>query len=313
MKNNLSNEIKAKLLLSVSMLIFGTIGVFRRYIPLSSEFIALIRGLLGTLFLLGVMFITNKRFDKSAVKKNIVLICVSGAMIGFNWIFLFEAYNYTSVAVATLCYYMAPIFVMIASPIILKEPLSIKRIPCIICALFGMVMVSGLLGDGGSVSDAYTAAQELSLMSVFKSSKGILFGLAAAILYAGVIVLNKKMKEISSYDKTVIQLASSAAVLLPYTVITDNIDISEAVKPTTLIPLLLVCIVHTGIAYLLYFGSIGQIKAHSAALLSYIDPAFAIVLSAVVLQESTSAFEMIGTVLIMGSAIIGELPERKIQ
>lgn len=313
MKNNLSNEIKAKLLLSVSMLIFGTIGVFRRYIPLSSEFIALIRGLIGTLFLLGVMLITNKRFDKSAVKKNIVLICVSGAMIGFNWIFLFEAYNYTSVAVATLCYYMAPIFVMIASPIILKEPLSVKRIPCIICALFGMVMVSGVLGNGGAVSDADTAAQELSLMSLFESSKGILFGLAAAILYAGVIVLNKKMKEISSYYKTVIQLASSAAVLLPYTVITGNIDISATVKPTTLIPLLVVGIVHTGIAYLLYFCSIGQIKAQSAALLSYIDPAFAIVLSAAVLQESMGAFEMIGTVLILGSAIVSELPERKIQ
>lgn len=313
MKNHVSNETKSKLLLSVSMLIFSTIGIFRRYIPLSSEFIAFIRGLLGTLFLLGVMLITDKHFDKSSVKKNIALICVSGALIGFNWIFLFEAYNYTSVAVATLCYYMAPIFVMIASPIILKESLSVKRVLCIICALVGMVMVSGVLSNGGSVSEADAAVQDLSVMSLLERSKGVLFGLAAAILYAGVIIINKKMKEISAYDKTVIQLASATVVLLPYVIITGGINIALTLKIGTLIPLLIVGIVHTGIAYLLYFGSMKNIRAQSAALLSYIDPAFAIILSAIALHESIGIFEIIGTALILGSAIVSELPERKIQ
>lgn len=312
MKNHLSNEAKSKLLLSASMLIFSTIGIFRRYIPLSSEFIAFIRGLLGTLFLLGAMLVTNKHFDKSAVKKNIVLICVSGALIGFNWIFLFEAYNYTSVAVATLCYYMAPIFVMIASPIILKESLSIKRILCIICALVGMVMVSGVFGNGESSSGSSTV-ERFSTMSLFERSKGIFFGLAAAILYASVIILNKKMKDTPAYDKTVIQLASATVVLLPYVIITGGIDVAETVKPTTLILLLIVGIVHTGIAYLLYFGSMKNVKAQSAALLSYIDPAFAIILSAIVLHESIGIFEMIGMVLVLSSALVSELPERKVQ
>lgn len=313
MKNHVSNETKSKILLSVSMLIFSTIGIFRRYIPLSSEFIAFIRGLLGTLFLLGVMLITDKHFDKSAVKKNIALICVSGLLIGFNWIFLFEAYNYTSVAVATLCYYMAPIFVMIASPIVLRESLSVKRVLCIICALFGMVMVSGVFGNSGAALGSGNAAQQVSAMSLFERSKGVLFGLAAAVLYASVIILNKKMKEISAYDKTVIQLASATVVLLPYVIITGNINMAETVKIGTLIPLLIVGIVHTGMAYLLYFGTMKNIKAQSAALLSYIDPAFAIILSAVILHERVGVLETIGTVLVLGSAIVSELPERKIQ
>ena len=114
---------KSKLSLMGAMVIFGTIGLVRRYIDLPSSFIALARAVIGTVFLLGVVALTKKKPDWAGIRKNGLVLVLSGAFLGFNWVFLFESYRCTSVATATLCYYMAPILVILASPL-LKETLS---------------------------------------------------------------------------------------------------------------------------------------------------------------------------------------------
>ena len=163
--------------LTLSMVVFGTIGIFVRYIPLPSAAIACVRGAVGALFLLCVMALKKTKPDVDGIKKNLLLLALSGGAIGFNWIFLFEAYRYTTVAAATLCYYMAPVIVIMASPFVFKEKMTVKKILCVLAALVGMVFVSGVAGSG------LPEAGEL---------KGILFGLGAAVLYAGVIMMNKK-------------------------------------------------------------------------------------------------------------------------
>lgn len=283
-------QTKSKWMLIGSMCIFGTIGILRKYIPLPSSIVALIRGCIGTLFLLAVVLFKGQRIDSSAVRRNGVLLVLSGAAIGFNWIFLFESYNYTSVATATLCYYLAPILVILAAPVLLKERLTFRKGICAAVALIGMVLVSGVMDAG------FAGREEF---------KGIAFGLAAAALYASVILMNKKIRNISAYDKTIAQLAVASIVLLPYVLLTEDLG-QMTFSPLPVLLLLVAGILHTGIAYWMYFGSMGNLKAHTVALYSYIDPILAIVLSMVVLHEPMTIASGIGAVLILGSAFLSE-------
>ncbi len=287
-----NDSARARLGLILSMTVFGTIGIFRRYLPLPSGLIALSRGLIGTLFLLLFVTVTKKGISWRTIREKLWLLVFSGALIGLNWILLFEAYRYTSVATATLCYYMAPIFVMAASPLVLRERLSAKQGTCVAVALVGMVAVSGVLeGGGGDI-------------------RGILFGLGAALLYASVILMNKRMGAIGAYDKTIVQLGAAALVILPYVLLAETIP-WETFTLRVGVVLLAVGVLHTGIAYALYFGSIHALSAQSVALLSYLDPIVAIVLSALVLHECPSPLAWGGTILVLGAAMVSEMPSRK--
>ena len=249
------------------------------------------------IFLLLVVLVSKNKLSRENIKNNLLVLALSGAAIGFNWIFLFEAYNYTTVATATLTYYLAPFFVMLASPFFLKEKLTLKQFCCLVGALVGMVFVSGIVKNG--IPDA-------------DEIKGILFGLGAAMLYATVIILNKKLKEISAYEKTIMQLGTAAVVVLPYALLTEDFSsISFSALPVIL--LFVAGIVHTGIAYAFYFNSMKDLKAQTVAIFSYIDPAVAIILSAVVLKEKMDIYGIIGAVLILGSAFISEINFKKIK
>lgn len=285
---------KSKLQLLGAMSIFGTIGLFVRYLPLSSAAIAFFRGVMGVVFLILMMLLTRQKPDWAAIRKNAALLVISGAAIGINWILLFEAYRYTTVATATVCYYLAPLFLLLASPL-LGERLTVKKLGCVAVALAGMVCVSGVL------EGAVPTAKELT---------GIALGVGAAVLYASVMLLNKKLSPIPAYDKTILQLASAAMVIFPYLLFAGELTLS-GLSGIQWGVLCIVGIVHTGIAYALYFGSMRNLKTQTIAIFSYIDPVVAVLLSALVLQEKLTAIGILGAVLILGSALYSELPERK--
>lgn len=282
--------------LSLAMLIFGSIGVFRRYIPLSSAWMACVRGVIGTVFLLVVVAASKKRVDKKAVKKNLLPLLISGAAIGVNWILLFEAYRYTTVAIATLCYYMAPVIVILLAPLLLKEKMTVKKSVCAGVAVIGMLLVSGIF-DGGATAGG--------------SGKGIVCGLGAACFYATAMLTNKFIKDISAYDKTIMQLSVAAIVVLPYCFLTGGVQEFTMLTLPQILLLLAVGIVHTGIAYWLYFGSMDALSGQTVAVYSYIDPAFAVVLSVAVLGENPGVLGVIGAVLILGSTLLSEWNGKK--
>lgn len=278
---------KSYIALIGSMLIFGTLGVVRRYVPLSSAMLALCRGVLGSVFLLVFVLVRGGRL-KLPERKATLWLVLTGAAMGLNWMLLFEAYNYTTVAAATMCYYMQPTIVILLSPIVFRERLGAKRLACAFAAIVGMLFVSGVLSGGGEVHIG-----------------GILFGLGAAAFYATVIILNKKIVVGDIYAKTIIQLAGAALVMIPYVLLTEGVpDLSMSAAGVGTV--LLVGIVHTGITYALYFGSMQRLRAQTVAVLSYIDPVFALLLSAAVLHESLTPLGIVGAVLIIGSAIISE-------
>lgn len=284
----------AKLKLISSMFIFGTIGLFVRYIPLPSSVIACVRGLIGMLFLLLVMALRHKRLDTAAIRKNALVLILSGAAIGINWILLFESYRFTTVATATLCYYLAPMFVLLASPFVLRERLTIRKLLCVVVSLVGMVFISGILDSG---------------ISSIRELAGILLGVGAAVFYATVVLLNKKMNNISANDRTIMQLGIAALTVLPYILLTEDISVLQT-TPLAIGLLLVVGIVHTGIAYAMYFGSLKDLNAQTAAIFSYIDPIVAIILSALLLNEQMGWTGVVGAVLILGSALVSELPAK---
>ncbi|MBR5382416.1 MAG: EamA family transporter, partial [Clostridia bacterium] len=271
-----------------AMLIWGTIGLFRRYIPLSSAFLAFSRGILGGAFLLVLMHFRRGKAAERLPVRTIIRLSVTGAAIGFNWILLFEAYNYTTVAVATLCYYMQPTIVILLSPLIFSERLTARRAVCAFVAIVGMIFVSGVIGGN--------AAQATNL-------KGIFLGLGAAVLYSVVVIMNKRTAGIDAYQKTTVQLLSAGSVLIPYLLLTSGFS-DIVFSMSTAILVLVLGIVHTGIAYVLYFRSIDGLKAQSIAILSYFDPVAAMLVSAVFLSEAMDIYHIIGAVMIIGSAVI---------
>lgn len=320
MENNKNSKSSLMMLIS-AMLIFGTIGIFRRYIDLSSGLLAFLRGVIGAAFLLAVMLIRGGRAKKGTASgtdkmKNDVslsetetaaenisikeksisgiklgLLILSGGLIGINWMLLFEAYNHTTVAVATLCYYMQPTIVILLSAVIFRERLNVKKICCALAAIAGMILVSGVIG-GSSLPEG--------------NSRGVMLGLGAALFYSAVVLLNKKIGSMDVYIKTVIQLISASMILVPYLVLTEDIS-AVSMDGIEIIMILIVGLLHTGIAYALYFGSMAGLRAQTIAIFSYIDPVTALILSALILGEPFTAGGAIGAVLIIGAAIISEL------
>lgn len=276
------------------MCIFGTIGILRRSLPVPSGFLAMLRGLLGTLSLLLLVRLRGEKLDRSAIRANLWRLCISGALIGVNWILMFEAYRYTTVAVATLCYYMAPIFTLLGAPFVLHERLTPRKGGCVLAALLGMALVSGVLHSGFSL-----AASEW---------RGVALALAAAVIYAAVVLINKRVHDVGAYDKTIVQIGVAGAVLIPYVALTEDLS-AVSFTPRVIALLLVAGIIHTGCAYALYFSSMDALPAHSLALFSYLDPVIAVALSALLLHEPMTAVEAFGALLILGAAILAELPE----
>ena len=280
------------------MAMFGTLGLFIRAIPLPSSVIALVRGSVGAAFLLAVSTARKTPPDRKAIGRNLKYLLPCGIAMGFNWILLFEAYRYTTVAVATLCYYLSPVIILLLSPLLLKEKLTALKAGCIALALGGMFLVSGVVQSGMS-------GEVLNLT-------GIALGLGAAVLYAFIVLCSKQLKDISSYDTTMMELGISAVVMLVYNLVT--VDLSALTcPPLGLASLAVVAIFHTGVCYALYFGSIAVLPAQTSALFSYIDPVVAILLSALVLREPMDTLSAIGAVLILGSTLLGEVLEHRKQ
>ena len=248
------------------------------------------RGLVGTAFLIVFLRLRGRGVHANLTGRQIVWYALCGALMGIDWILLFDAYNYTSVAVATLCYYTMPVFVTLGSVLLFGEKPTVKKAVCIAVCILGMLLVTGVLGSGLPGPD------EL---------RGILLSLAAAVVYAAVVLMNKKMSGVDAYGKTIVQLLASSLALLPYVLLTEDLG-ALPLSGRTLIMLLVVGIVHTGIAYALYFGCIDALKAQTVAIFGYLDPIVAVLLSVALLGEPLTAPIAAGVILVIGGAIASE-------
>jgi len=281
--------VKYKIQFVLSMIIFGTMGLIVRYIDLSSSETALLSSSIGCLFLIVVLFMRKRTITWKLVKANGCILFFSGIALGGNWMFLYQAYDHTTLTNATLGYYFAPIFVMILSPFILKEQLPVKKIICIGIAIIGMLMI---VGNGVSASGT-------------EDLLGIFFGLLAAACYAALMLLNKFIRLMGRLEITIIQLGITASLLLPYVFLTEGFGVFEVSKSS--VPFIIILgIVNTGIGFWLFFSGMDKLKGQSIAMLSYVDPFVAILISAVILREHMTIVQILGGALLLGSTFISE-------
>ena len=285
---------RARLALIGAMAIFGTIGLFVRSIGVSSAELALYRAVIAAALLTGYFLISRTRINLRAIGKELPLLLLSGMAMGVNWILLFEAYKYTTVSVATLSYYFAPVLVTLACPILFKEKMGPKQWLCFIMSTIGLVLITGL-GDLSAGSSHLT---------------GILFGLGAAVFYASVMLLNKFIKGVTGLQRTYLQFLAAIVILVPYVLCTGGFTLGT-LDGMGWVNLLLVGGVHTCLAYCLYFPALKELPGQETAILSYIDPLLACVLSVTLLGESMSAVQVVGGVLILGFTLLNELQAGK--
>ncbi len=281
---------KAKLKIIFSMITFGTIAIFVKNIPLSTGEISLFRAIIGLFVILIYQLFSGRRAIFLEVRKELPILFLSGMAMGFQWLLLFQAYRYTTVSLATLSYYFAPVLLIILSSLFLKEKLTRKQIICFLMATLGLVMIIG--SDGAGASNSTTI--------------GILYGLGAAVLYATVLFLNKLIKNVTGMDRTIIQFIAAIIVLTPYVIATSGINILE-INSFGLINLLILGAFHTGLIYCLFFSSIKDLKGQEAAILSYIDPLVSIIVSVALLRESIRPIQIIGGAMILGFTMVNEL------
>ena len=276
-----------KLRIILAMIIVGTIGIFVEYINLPSLVIATARAWGGAAFMLLVMFCLRKQLHWDQIKKNAFFLIVSGISMGGNWIFLFESYKYVSIAIAILCDYMAPVFVIMLSPILLKEKITWQKTLCIAGAIYGMFLISGIIGN------------------VEADIRGVALGLLSAVMYSSMVICNKKINDMDGIEKAFCQMSVAAVVIISYTLLTVDVGNLNFTKQSILL-LIIVGVVHTGIAYLLFIPVISQLPAITTSVLSYIEPVVAILTSAIILKQALFIQQIIGTILILGSTLLCE-------
>ena len=288
----MKKENTAKGLMASAMFIFGTLAPFVRNIQVSSGELALYRAALAAVLVGGFLLVTKQKLSLASIKKELLLLTLSGVAMGINWIFLFEAYKYTTVSVATLSDYFAPVIVMVVCPLLFKEKLTGKQILCFVMATAGLVLITGTAGGG---------KQDLL---------GIVFGLSAALFYATVMLLNKFIKGVTGLHRTFIQFLAAILVLVPYVAATSGFSLGslDTIGWTNL---LIVGLIHTGITYCMYFSALKELPGQEVAILSYIDPLVAVLVSVIWLHETMTLPQILGGLLILGFTLWSELPTKK--
>lgn len=282
-------QIHPRWMLITSMAIFGTLAIFVRNISVSSGELALYRAILAALLILGYLLLTRQRIPFSQIKKQIPLLLASGVAMGFNWILLFEAYKYTTVSLATLSYYFAPVIVTAVCPFLFHEGLTGKQILCFTMSTLGLVLITGI-GASGTGTDLV----------------GILFGLGAAVLYATVVLLNKFIKNVDGIHRTFLQFLAAIVTLIPYVLLSSGMTLGS-LDGIGWLNLLIVGLVHTGLTYCMYFSSLKELPGQQAAILSYIDPLVAVLISVTILGESMTVTQGLGGALILGFTLWNEI------
>ena len=278
-----------RLMLIASMTIFGTLGIFVRNISVSSGELALYRAVLAALLIAAFLLVTKQQIPFSNIKKEVPLLLASGVAMGINWILLFQAYKYTTISVATLSYYFAPVIVTVVCPVLFKEKLTVKQIVCFVMSTLGLILITGI-GDIGGGSDIV----------------GIMFGLGAAVFYATVVLLNKFIKNVEGIHRTFLQFLSAIVILVPYVLATGGVTLGT-LNGIGWVNLLIVGLIHTGVTYCMYFSSLKELPGQKAAILSYIDPLVAVFISVTILGETMTLWQVAGGMLILGFTLWNEI------
>ena len=275
----------------LALILFGFNGIVANHISLNSYEIVFLRTLIGSIFLASIFFCTKGKWSGIGNKKHLMYIIISGVAMGTSWMFLYEAYSEIGVSVATLAYYCGPAIVILLSPLIFRERLTIRKVLGLLCVLVGMYLVNG---------------------NTFQQSGfswGLICGILSAAMYAVMVIFNKKASSITGLENPVLQLIFSFVIVAVFVQIKQGLIIPSLFE--NIIPVLILGIINTGIGCYLYFTSIQKMPAGSVAICGYLEPWSALIFSAIFLHERLVAIQIVGAVFIIFGAMFGEYSRHK--
>lgn len=285
----MKHSFSPRLMLTVSMILFGTLGLFTRNISLSSGELALYRAVLAAALILVYLAVTRQPLPAKMPGRELPLLLISGMAMGINWVLLFQAYRYTTISLATLSYYFAPVIVIAACPVLFQEKMTMQQLICFAMSTVGLVLIIGAGGNG--------TGTDLT---------GILFGLGAAVFYAAVILMNKRIRQITGIHRTLIQFGGAILILGPYAAFTGGFHLGS-LDGRGWGCLLIVGLLHTGITYCMYFSALKDLSGQETAVLSYIDPLVAALISVLFLGEPITPIQTLGGAMILGFTLWNEV------
>ena len=280
---------------------FGTIGIVTHFIPLGSAAIVFYRALLGGIFIILATIMSGKLVNVKAMGDNFFVLIWTGFFMGLNWVFQFEAFKVSSVAIGTVCYNTMPIFLLIIASFMFKEKITIRSVICIIVATIGVVLVSNVINTGIKSNEVL----------------GCFYGILGAINYALIVIFNRKLSHIETHDKVIFQFIFSAIIMFIYVIFIqrESLFFEKNISNETLMIgifcILLLSFFHTGFCYVHYFNAVSRLKAETVAILTYIDPVVALFTSYFILREKTTGLQMLGAILILASTLVNELTKNK--
>jgi len=269
----------------LALLLFGSNGIVASYIDLNSYEIVLLRTLIGSLLLIAIFFLSRGKLTFWKHKKDFAFLAVSGIAMGTSWMFLYEAYTQIGVSIASLCYYCGPVIVMILSPLLFNEKLTPPKIIGFFAVLVGIFLVNGY----GAVS---------------ANRFGLLCGLASAVMYAFMVIFNKKAASIAGLENSTLQLFIAFATVAVFVGFKQGFKIG--IPTESVLPIFVLGLLNTGIGCYLYFSSIGRIPVQTVAICGYLEPLSAVLFSVIFLREKLLPMQIIGAVLIISGTIFGE-------
>ncbi len=299
MRYNISNvkargynmDKKAFLKYISALLLFGLNGIVASNIALNSYEIVFMRTLIGSILLIVLFLFGKGKFHVKDNKKDMVFIALSGVAMGTSWMFLYEAYQQIGVSLASLLYYCGPVIVMILSPIIFREKLTVPKIAGFLIVLVGIFLVNGSVTEKNS------------------NLWGIFCGGMSAIMYFFMVTFNKKAKNISGMENSVIQLFVSFLTVAIFIGIKQGFVIN--VPTNDWVWIIILGILNTGIGCYLYFSPLSKLPVQTVAVCGYLEPLSAVVFATILIGEKMTLVQMIGAVCIIGGAMIGELVKTK--
>lgn len=295
--NNNFDEIKERTKLIFISATFGTVGLVTHFIPFSSAVIVFYRALLGGLFIATMVVLSGNRIDVKSMKENLIILICTGFFMGLNWVLQFEAFKVSSIAIGTVCYNMMPIFLLIIASFTFNERITLKSFLCIMIATIGVVLVSNVINVGIKSDEVL----------------GCVYGILGAIFYALIVTFNRKLKQIQTHDKVIFQFGFSTLIMAIYVgLIEKSSFIFDSSLPRNEVIIGIICILllsffHTGFCYVHYFNAVSNLKAETVAILTYIDPVVALLLSYFLLKENMTHLQLLGAFLILGSTLFNEL------
>lgn len=275
----------------LALLLFGSNGIVASYIELSSLQIVLLRTMIGSMLLVALFFIGGGKLTFYKHKRQFIFLAVSGVAMGASWMLLYEAYARIGVGIASLLYYCGPVIVMALAPLLFQEKLTANKIIGFLAVVVGVILTNGNAFDGNG--DLFS----------------ILCGLLSALMYAFMVICNKKAKDIVGLENAAMQLTIAFLTVAVFVGLKQGYTMH--ISGTNILPVLILGLLNTGIGCYLYFSSIGKLNVQTVAVCGYLEPLSAVLFSVMFLKERLLPLQIVGAVLIIGGAMCGELVKKK--